>query len=573
MPNELGMYTPEDLARLFMIVGPGPLRFTDARELTDGIQIYGTADADGRKLTIPGVPEGKPCILNQTQITNILKSPGSDKITVMLESGETFEADPDGGGFNIPPSFDGDGQYLDSVRALEYYCPQIRQRIAYNRLTHSLIGDASLWAGGHTEEFGEVSGEFRPLILRGEKSQIPKILSKAQAMIKRSPVYGDNGEIQKFISVKPTKEQLSDYISGTAQSKPTIDPFVKLWKEPEERRAPMYDPGSLLPGLGVHFPTEIDRDEDLFYAGTLSKAIIRAIVEIHLWGEGKRIEDKGGAVTELLPILFGVNGGGKSSIAQLLAIDPDVFFQSWAGSIGGRRDTYPADDKALYYRSKGRVIIELEEGCGMSDPDRLKSDIGKRMYQFDEKYGDTIYPQRTSFFIATTESHSPLIDENRRLFPARVINNQHTEPETGRVIGDGGFIREIPRERIQSIYWVSADEYRRTGETHIDILKGIRDLGTKARRVSAETPIAVENIREALNEGTGCEIEGYTSENIIREWLRGTGLSKSEIDAGVKWWVSGGFIECGFAKRTEKSKSVRIPGLLKPIWATYQRIS
>lgn len=556
---------PDEPGSLFNI-GEG-LSF-DAGKLTDGDQIYG--EADGEILTIPGAPEGKPFRLNHDKIARIIKSPGSDKITVMLESGETFEADPDGGGFNIPPSFDGDGHYLDAVRALEYYCPQLGERIAYDRMTHNLIGDTSLWAGGLIEGFGDRSGELGPVILKGNSTNLPMILSKAQAMIGRSPVYGTNGEIQKFISVKPTKEQLCDYITSKAWGKPTIDPFVRLWKEPKDKESDWYSPGNLFPTLGVHFPVEIDPEEDRAYVSTLSKAVIRAIVEIHLWGEGKKITDRGGAVTEVLPILFGTNGSGKSSIARMLAIDPDMFFQNWGG---GENNQYPKDDKKLYFESKGRAIIELEEGCGINDPDRLKSDIGKKTYQFDEKYGDTIYPQRTTFFVVTTESHSPLIDENRRLFPANVINKPYTEPETGRVLGNGRYIREIPRERIQGIYWTSATEYRRTGESHIDMLRDIKDLGIKARRAAADTPIAVEYIREALSEGRRCEIEGYTSESIIREYLRGMGLSKSEIDAGAKWWASGGFIESGFMKRTEKNKSVRVPGLVKPIWATFKRIN
>ena len=45
----------------------------------------------------------------------------------------------------------------------------------------------------------------------------------------------DDGEKRRSIRVRPTKEQLCDYIGSTAREKPMIDPFMKLWKEPDQK--------------------------------------------------------------------------------------------------------------------------------------------------------------------------------------------------------------------------------------------------------------------------------------------------------------------------------------------------
>lgn len=467
------------------------------------------------------------------EITNILKcegkTPGIDIITV---EGITHAHPHDGYRIDDPiPPFRFDGSYYDSILAMDYYAPQLKNRIARNVLTNDLLGDTSLWKGSETSEFKDSTGIYKPI----DDTIMNKICSKVQSMI--NPIQTDRG----FKSITPKPEHIMDHMNVIGMDRPPINPFTRLFKEPPSM-VDCYLPEIFLESCGAVFPAaEIDPEENAIYVRNGSLGLFLSLIELQ--------ETETGESTEMMPIFIGQwpGGQGKSTLCRKLAIRNE-YFANW------RR--YPQDRRELYYKSYGKVIIELDEKCGMGDVETLKSDISVPVLTFDKKYKGTSDLIRRFFFIMTTNDYSVVKEDNRRFFPIEFKN-----PEKKYIFGDA-----ITEDRMRSVYWV-AKKYYDEGRRSADVLKEISSLSSKARRTVEDSPIAAEYIKEWVEE---TDPEGAT-DKMIKGVLENTAvLSTREKEAGLRYWKSIGFSTLGFRKVPPGENCVRRKNL-QTVRYTYLR--
>lgn len=146
------------------------------------------------------------------------------------------------------------------------------------------------------------------------------------------------------------------------------------------------------------------------------------------------------------------------------------------------------------YATKGKVIVDLDELCGMDESkqlvQRVKSDISRPTIHTDLKYVDSKTYTKRFYLTGTTNSYLPLIEDNRRWFPIEFDDL------------DNRFVSEyviVPPDRMSGIYWIAKHEYYDKGIRAMDIAKEIKTLSSKARDVTLDDPIAVSVITEYLS--------------------------------------------------------------------------
>lgn len=456
------------------------------------------------------------------EIENILKNNNDSSIDVITKEGIIHAKPHDGYRIDDPmPPFRYDGSYYDAILAMDYYAPQLKNRVYRNALTNDLLGDTSLWEGSEVSEFKDPTGIYMPI----DDIMKNKICSKVQSMI--PPIQTDRGS--KSITPKP--EHIEDHMNVIGLDKPPINPFTRLFKEPPSR-AECYLPEKFLGSCGAVFPAaEIDPDENAAYVEGVSLALLLSIVELQKTEKGES--------TEIMPIFIGQwpGGQGKSTLCKKLAITNE-YFANW------RR--YPQDRKDLYYKSYGKVIIELDEKCGMNDIEGLKSDISVPILTFDKKYKGTSNLVRRFSFIMTTNDYSVVKEDNRRFYPIEFKN-----PDKRYIFGDA-----VTEDRMKGVYWM-AEQYHKEGRRSTDVLKDLSGLSSKARKTVEDSPLAVDYIKEWVEQD---DPEGAT-DRMIGGILANTVLSARDIDAGVRWWKSIGFSTLGFRKVPPGKDCVRRKGL------------
>lgn len=509
--------------------------------MTDGQNDYGIADIERKKLTLCN-STGKTQLKSE-EISNILKAKESNNIDIITDSGIITALPHDGYCITDPiPEFAYDNEYSDSVMAMEYFCPELKKRVWKSALSEAILCDTSLWAGGQTEEFKEKTGTVKKLT----DDRLSKILSKTQVSIKA--VQTEKGPKK----ITPKKEYLNRYLRVCANDKPELNLFSKLWKEPPNR-TDYYLPEKLLGSCGAVFPsTTIDPEESATYIEGLSLGMILSIVELQETEEGQN--------TEIMPIFIGQQPGGqgKSTFCRNLAIR-DEFFVSLS--------KYPKDDRGLLYATKGKVIIDLDELCGMDeDPKlatRIKADISRPFITTDLKYGDSDDFIRRQYYTGTTNSYVPLTEDNRRWHPAEFVDL------------DNRFVSEyviVPPERMSGIYWMGKQLYDK-GIRSMDISRDIRILASKARNIALDEPIAIPMIIEYLQMNAPNPGDG-TSNSLIKAYIKDTALNQKDTEEGMNWWKKGGFVKLGFEKIppdvTSKCR-VNVNGRLVQKRYTYRR--
>lgn len=447
-----------------------PLYFEE-NQLTDGTNYYAIGDLNTKKLTFYN-SDGKS-VFKSDEILNLVKGKEPSTVDILTE-GRIFKAYPDDR-YRISdpvPSFSFDNEYDDSVMAMEYFCGQIKSRSWIDAHSGSVVCDTSLWAGGQVEEFKEPTGIIEGL----NKHKIAKILSKTQASIK--PVQTEKG----MKKITPKLEFLTRYMGVCGSDKPELNRFSKLWKEPPIR-TDYYDPSKLYRSCGGQFPsTTIDPDENDAYTDNSSLATILNIVEL------QEAERKVGTGTEITPIFIGAQPGGqgKSTFCRNLAIR-DEFFTALSD--------YPANDRSLIYATSGKVIVDLDELCGIDEDksllNRVKADISRQVIHVDLKYIESDDYTKRFFYTGTTNNYVPLTEDNRRWFPIEFKDL------------DNRFVSRyviVPPERMCGIYWVAKHEYYDKGVRAMDIVKEVESLSSKARDIALDDPLAVSVISEYLSD-------------------------------------------------------------------------
>ena len=202
---------------------------------------------------------GKKSNYKSEEIDDISLNPDGT-IDLTLETGEIINAEAhDGYDISKPiPLFRFDGSDYDSNLAMEYYCPELKNRIHKCALTQDLLGDTSLWGGEITGEFGKETGDLELI----SETMIPKILSKVQFSIKGIPIEG--GKEKRVI---PNERHLTNYLGIIAKEKPEINRFMMEWIKPtsEEIFSNQYRPEDVLKSCGARFPARIDPEEEAAY--------------------------------------------------------------------------------------------------------------------------------------------------------------------------------------------------------------------------------------------------------------------------------------------------------------------
>lgn len=222
------------------------------------------------------------------------------------------------------------------------------------------------------------------------------------------------------------------------------------------------------------------RAETLFidYLGAEDDEYIRAVAKTWLTGAVKRIYDPG-CKFELVPVLQGKQGRGKSTLAN--ALGGEWFTDSL-------KDMKSKDSKEFM---RGAWIIELSELSAMkkTEIEDIKSFISATVDRYRPSYGrlTTDYP-RTSVFIATTNDMSYLKDltGSRRFAPVMIDEGKRHKD-----------VFTISGSDIQQI-WVEALTWYKQGQP-VHLSAKIEKMADEYRERAQEDSPVKDAIQDYLN--------------------------------------------------------------------------
>lgn len=198
------------------------------------------------------------------------------------------------------------------------------------------------------------------------------------------------------------------------------------------------------------------------YMGAPDTALNRAGGRVFLIAMVRRARQPG-CKFDLIPVLEGVEGTGKSSALQILAGGADNFSDQ---TILG------CDDRMQQELTKGRWVYEISDLAGMSkaDIEKTKAFVTRQVDQARPAYGRFVVSQpRRCVFAATTNSKDYLRSQtgNRRFLPV----------ETGRVDTEA-----LARDRDQLLAEAAALEKRGDPIALPEHLWGAAAVEQEARR-------------------------------------------------------------------------------------------
>lgn len=179
------------------------------------------------------------------------------------------------------------------------------------------------------------------------------------------------------------------------------------------------------------------------YLGAADTPYTRAVSTYMLTAAAGRVKSPG-IKADMVPVLAGRQGGGKSTVVAALAPSPEAFLELDLGKSD--------DDQAREMR--GRLIVELGElkGLGSRAHEALKAFISRRVDVWVPKFKEhaTEYARR-SIFVGTTNSQEFLADDtgHRRWLPVEV--HGHESPAAVAAAGEA-----VARDRDQ--LWAEAAE-------------------------------------------------------------------------------------------------------------------
>lgn len=263
-------------------------------------------------------------------------------------------------------------------------------------------------------------------------------------------------------------------------------------------------------------------------------------VSLYLWTAlaGRVLEP--GVKADMVPVLVGEQGLGKSTGIKMLAPTDETFT---AVSLHEKEDD-------LARRIKGRLVIELDElrGLHTRELEAIKAWITRQNENWVPKYREfaTSYPRRCVFFGSTNQEQF-LADTtgNRRWLPVRVAD----------AVGDFSGVREQ--------LWAEArDRFTLSGVAwHVERLAG----EAHAEHTIAD-PLA-ESVRKWLT--TSDELDGATPAD--RDWLTvgevcdGIGLDPRRITARSDQMRIGEIlrVQFGYSRRQQRVGGARVWAYVK----------
>lgn len=158
------------------------------------------------------------------------------------------------------------------------------------------------------------------------------------------------------------------------------------------------------------------------YLGTENSEYVREITKRWLVGAVSRVY-KPGNKFELVPILFGSQGAGKSTLVGSIYRD---YFLDELDSMGKQKDDFQ--------KLRGKWIVEIGELSAMrrTDVEHIKSFISAQSDNYRPSFGKyaTDHPRKVAF-IGTSNPPEFLKDQsgNRRFFPIEInVQNKKKDP-------------------------------------------------------------------------------------------------------------------------------------------------
>jgi len=246
-------------------------------------------------------------------------------------------------------------------------------------------------------------------------------------------------------------------------------------------------------------------------------------------GMVRRARHPGCKHDEVAILISPEQGKGKSTVAEILALEPDWFTDTI--EIGGRKvDVIP--------EMRGKWIIELQELAGMSktEVERVKAFVSTKKDNVTLKYkAEATEPPRRCIFIGTSNDKRPLRDATggRRFLPVHLGGEADLawlRANVEQIIGEAA-VREangesfsIPRE-----IWQTAGEHQEAARQTSALEDHIRDLLEAFAKI--ECKVASADILEALRHrrcndnkiGAAMERLGFRQRNQReRTWLSST---------------------------------------------------
>jgi predicted P-loop ATPase len=181
--------------------------------------------------------------------------------------------------------------------------------------------------------------------------------------------------------------------------------------------------------------------------GAVDDEYTRAVSRYMWSGIANRILDPG-CQLDMVIVLQSQQGTKKSTGLELLAPEKYMFTDGLSLHI---------DDDNFKRQIKGKVVVEIAEGAGLSKADIgvIKRNITRKIDRYIEKYQteETGYPRRCMFFMSVNDlEFLPPDDEHRRWLPIQVA-------ELNRAL--------IERDRAQ-LYAEGAAIYREHGQQYAD---------------------------------------------------------------------------------------------------------
>lgn len=223
------------------------------------------------------------------------------------------------------------------------------------------------------------------------------------------------------------------------------------------------------------------RAETVFidYLGVDDSVYTRAVTRKWLTGAVARIYEPS-IKFEMVPILQGKQGAGKSTVAQKLGGE---YFNDSLMGMGRNKDDYQ--------QLIGTWIIELAELSSMNktDIETMKGFISARADKIRLPYARiTNTYKRTAVFIGTTNASEYLGDltGNRRFFPLPINEENATKD-----------VFSLSKETVQQIwaeaytYYCAGEELYLTDETELQ-------LANEARAITTEKSLAITEVDDFL---------------------------------------------------------------------------
>jgi hypothetical protein len=201
------------------------------------------------------------------------------------------------------------------------------------------------------------------------------------------------------------------------------------------------------------------------YCGTPCDVYHQAVGKLIFGGLVFRARNPG-CKFDFMPVFYGRQGTGKSTMAAILALQPDWFTDNVL--LGDA-------SKELILALAGKLVVEIGE-MGMrsnTNASHVKAMISRQRDEGRTAYSRAVSRRdRRNIFIGTTNDEQPLSDPsgNRRFLPIHVtaeIDLEALRRDIGQLIGEAAALNtpaELPRE-----VWSVAEQYQEAARQPSDV--------------------------------------------------------------------------------------------------------